>query len=102
MKLRVCWRLTSLVSGLLLTLHVRRQLCGLKPVTCRRLTCGNFTVPANSTGAYEGATLSSGQNALLLYNQNLTITCANNFLLSTSDAEECEDYYQNVVGDFVD
>ena len=66
------------------------QFCGLKPVTCRRLACGNFTVLGNSTGAHNAATLNSGQNALLLYKENLTITCADNFLLSTSNAEKCD------------
>lgn len=62
--------------------------CSMTPVTCRRLACGNFSIPANSTGSFKGA-IALTEPQYLMFNDSLTVTCADNYILDNSDLEQC-------------
>ena len=68
------------------------EACGMTQVTCRRLACGNFTIPPNATAAFGGNAVSVKEQ-FMLFNDTLTITCAEGYILSTSSFEDCEHSY---------
>jgi len=63
--------------------------CGLSRVSCRRLACGNFSIPANSTGAFKGETDLPPSARFMMFNETLTVTCVDQYILSTSDVQDC-------------
>jgi len=66
--------------------------CGMGPVTCRRLACGNFTIPPNATATFGGDAVSAPAQ-FMTFNETLTITCAEGFILDTSDIVDCQHSY---------
>ena len=66
--------------------------CFMTPVTCRRLACGNFTIPPNATATFGGDAVSAPAQ-FMTFNDTLTISCAEGFILDTSDVVECQHSY---------
>ena len=61
--------------------------CSIARVQCRRITCGNFTVPANSVAARSDAVhdISAGTEVgELLYGETLTVSCVGNHRLGAA------------------
>jgi len=71
--------------------------CGMSQVVCRRLGCGNYTIPPNSTGilsGHNGVSVPDLQGKVeLQWNDTLTVSCVVGQILDFSDQKSCDFSY---------
>ncbi len=71
--------------------------CGMSQVVCRRLGCGNYTIPPNSTGilsGHNGVSVTDLKGKVeLQWNDTLTVSCVEGQILDFSDQKSCDFSY---------